>query len=151
MSLQKPTVPAKQVASLSALHNLQAAGSEESKLDVSSSTVKTAGGGATGTSDRNLHVDKNQQQSFADFSDAVSARVSGVEKSVAGLNAKFDSVMALLQQSLAGQQQLGAGMAAAKPAAVETKSASFHLAAAQEARLAAVWESAFGTNASIQG
>ena len=155
MSQKPATAPAKQVSSLSDLHNLQPAGGHSSKSDVSSTTAVSGGAGATASSDLNLHGGGKQHLHVTDLADAVSARFAGVSQQFGTLEAKVDGLAGMLQQFLSAQQQQGGGSAtaAAKPAAVETKhlSASASLTHAQEVRLGKATESVYVTNASVLG
>lgn len=155
MSHSQSSAPAKHVSTLSGLHNQRSASSEASKSDVLSSPAKSAGAGATASSDLSLHgADKKQQLLQGDFADAVNARFAILSQQQTASDAKVDSLLAMVQQLSLGMQQLGMNIPTAKATPVESKatwSASAQLQAAQEARLAAVKETAFVTNAKVLG
>lgn len=160
MTTTKPSATDKPVSSLSGLHNLQAAKGSGSKNDVSGSTAAPAVSQAGVTSDLSLHGGDKKTASD-DFADAISFRVSGMEKNFGSLVSKVDGLAALLSQLVTAhqhqpQQQQQQGAAAATPAA-EVKidhgisASGAALTKDQEARLAAVKDLAFGSNASILG
>lgn len=161
MSSSQPPATAKEGSSLGKLHLMQPGKGTGSKNDVSGLSIAApAGSQAGGNSDLNFQGG-DKLKATDDFADAIAFRVSGVEKSIlvvekhqTSMEAKLDSLVGLMQQLASGQQQHGAAAAAAKPV-LEVKADISASAAAltkdQEARLAAVKEVAFGSNASILG
>lgn len=156
MSLPKAPTTARLPSTLSVLHNLQTTGGTGAKVEVAAISGSHAGAHAGATdSDLSLHGQDKKQQQSADFAEATGYRLSEMEKQFAELRSMMQQLMLRLPAQQPQQQQESAATAAASAStatpATETKNVKSQLSLDQEARLAAVKDVAFGSNASILG